>query len=475
MKTPIEELSQGRSFECHGEGELRLQAGQAGPPEGPGRVRFDLRYAPSEDNELKIGLNLRGLDEGAAEILGWRPPGKGRDPLPRYDLSGTADGDGEERPVIMETVSFHHPLGLVREISQVGQNVPAHALTVTVGDAAGVPLDRARMLIPNLLAEAELETQGLRLRLIPVPDRKQPTVPAFFPTLGKVLPGSFLDLEKCGGSEGDVVGLAVEAFGWFLSFYAGRAVHPLAWEGETGTGRVWRLSARLGATRFPAEEPRTCIPYGSYLGRFLARAWESWLELSEVQRLRLRGVVNVYQEMLAAPFPIQRIALTAMFLERFRELVLGSSELLPTSEGFSPSKRKRVASEMRRALKEAIASSRHLNEAQKEELRRSLEANPGKVQDLFRKTFKESLLELYARADLEVDEDEVKEYITERDAVLHGSWVSDVEGGIRTFFLAEYGLGLLERLVLRFFGYEGLFYDRVQGNDGHLAKGEPTW
>ena len=76
---------------------------------------------------------------------------------------------------------------------------------------------------------------------------------------------------------------------------------------------------------------------------------------------------------------------------------------------------------------------------------------------------------------MEVDEGELKKYVDERNAVLHGTWVSDVEGGTNTFLVAEYGLGLLERIVLRFFGYEGLFYDRAQGNDRHLAKGKPDW
>ena len=475
MTTPMEDLAQGRAFECHGEGVLSLQLGQNGPPRGPGRVRFDLRLNPSRSNGVQIGLLLRSLDEGAREMLAWRPQGDGLEVLPRYDLCGTVEVGGEERVVNVGIMTLSYPYGLVEEDSHPSLSLQAEASTVTIGDAAGAPLNRARMLIPNLVAEAGLETRGLRLRLSWVPDEEQPTRPAFVPTVGKVLPGSFLDLEELRGSEGDVIRLVVEAFGSFLTFFIGHAVHPLVWEGEAGTNRVWGITASAGAVQLPAEAPRTCIPYSSCLEPFLRRAWESWLELSEDQRQRLVGVVNVYQEMLAVPFPIQRIALTAMFMERFRELVLGSSELLPITDNFSKNKWRSAVDELRRGLKEVIVSNRYLDDAQREVLRQSLEANPGKVQDLFRKTFKESLLELYAKADLEVDEGELKKYVDERNAVLHGTWVSDVEGGTNTFLVAEYGLGLLERLVLRFFGYEGLFYDRAQGNDRHLAKGKPDW
>ncbi len=474
MTTPIEELAQGRSFECRGEGELRLQPEQTGPPEGPGRVRFDLRYAPVQDNDLRISLRLRALDEGAREIFAWRPPGNGRTVLPRYDLSGTVDVGGEERPVGMEFVTLSYPFGLVGDDSHQDLLLSAQASTVTIGDAAGAPLSRTRMLIPNLLAQAGFETRGLRLRLSWVPDEKQPKLPAFVPTVGKVLPGSFLDLEKLKGSEGDAVRLAAEAFGIFLSFHAGRAVYPLAWEGKAETGKVWSITASAGGARLPAEEEESCIP-NYCLEPFLRRAWESWLELSDTQRLRLKGVVNVYQDMLAARFAIQRVALTAMFLERFRELVVGSSELLQTTDTFGNNKRRNAVKELREDLKEAITSNNHLDDAQKEVLRQSLKANPGKVQDLFRKTFKDSLLDLYAKADLEVDECQLKEYIKHRNFVLHGTWDSDVKGGTDTFLVAEYGLELLERLVVRFFGYEGPFYERTRGADGYLAKGEPNW
>lgn len=474
MTTPIEELVQGRSFKCQGEGELRLQPEQPGLPEGPGRVRFDLRYAPTQDNDLLISLRLRGLDEGAREIFAWRLPGNGRTVLPRYDLSGTVDVGGEKRPVSMEFVTLSYPFGIVGDGSHQDLLLWGQASTVTVGNTAGAHLDRARMLIPNLLARAGFEAQGLRVRLSWVRDDEQSMESVLFPTPGKVLLDSFLDLERLEGSEGDAVRLAVEAFGVFLSFHAGRAVYPLAWEGETETSQVWGITASAGGARLPSEERKSCVP-NYCLGPFLKRAWEAWLELTETQRLRLTGVVNVYQDMLAAQYPIQKIALTAMFLERFRELVLGSSELLQTLANFSKNKRQKAVNDLRKDLKKSIASNRHLDDSQKDVLRQSLEANPVKVQDLFRKTFKDSLLELYVRADLEVDKGKLDEYIKHRNFVLHGTWDSDVKGGTDTFMIAEYGLELLERLVVRFFGYEGPFYERTRGADGYLARGEPNW
>jgi hypothetical protein len=93
---------------------------------------------------------------------------------------------------------------------------------------------------------------------------------------------------------------------------------------------------------------------------------------------------------------MQQIALTAVYLERFRELFVSSSELLEGSNG----KKDRVARDIAKALKEAIDSSSRLGPDEKKRLSDSLDTNRGKISDLFRKTFRESLLELYERADL---------------------------------------------------------------------------
>ena len=80
----IEEVVSARSLEYRGEGALKLQTEQEGPPEGPGQVHFALRYAPVEDgppHSQAIKIELLGLDDGAKEILDWYP-GEERKPFP---------------------------------------------------------------------------------------------------------------------------------------------------------------------------------------------------------------------------------------------------------------------------------------------------------------------------------------------------------------------------------------------------------
>lgn len=89
---------------------------------------------------------------------------------------------------------------------------------------------------------------------------------------------------------------------------------------------MWCLRAS-NVRRLPAEPVQTCLPRDA-LGPFLARAWEAWLGLDDRHKGRLRGVVNLYAQLLASIYPIQQIALTAMCLERFRELVLGNETVL---------------------------------------------------------------------------------------------------------------------------------------------------
>jgi hypothetical protein len=292
--------------------------------------------------------------------------------------------------------------------------------------------------------------------------------------VGKILPGSYLELVSLEGTQDDVVRLAIETFGWFLSFYAGRLVHPIAWEGETENGPVWCIPTRFFPTPLPVQDSKTCLRDSS-LELFLKQAWESWLELAQERRARLKSVVALYEVMLATPVPLQQISLTAMYLERFREQVLGSSELFPVTESFNPSRRRKVEGKLRATLKEAINSIEQLDDNQKDTLQESLKANPGKVRDLFRQTFKESLLELYKRADLKVDRETLKQFIDERDKIIHGTWPSDRKGEINTYFCAQYGLNLLEKLILRFFSYEGEYYDRVSCKQEWFSKGNPIW
>jgi len=179
--------------------------------------------------------------------------------------------------------------------------------------------------------------------------------------------------------------------------------------------------------------------------------------------------------MLTAAFATQRVALIAIYLERLRELVVGGSELLPVTDTFTKSQLKKVESELRGGLREVIDRSTKLDEDQKKKLKQSLASNPGKIRDMLRKSFKDSLLELYDRAGLSVDNSVLNDFIRERDSIIYGNWDASLDGSMQTYYWAEYGLSLLERLVLRFFGYEGPYWDRVTEDIQHFEHREPTW
>jgi hypothetical protein len=466
----IDELSEGRPVALGGQGTLTLQPDQEedddAPPPGPGRVNFGICYSPMEDGNRKILLSLYSTDDGGAEILSWVPKNTEERTSPRYDLSGTIDApDGtvpvEISPVFVDFTASPAGHGLMQD----------EALEVRAGPGLGSDFVKVRALVPNLSVSAEGEAAGLRFRRYPAHGGVQ-TDGVFPDQVGKILPGSFLELEKT-GDDADL-GFAVEAFGWFLSFYAGRSVHPIAWEAQTADGPVWAVQAGRKPSPLPQSFARTCLPLDC-ADSFLEQAWANWVGFDEERRARLQGVVTSYEAILATTYPVVRVALTAMYLERFREHVVGSSELLPLGPDFTKNKRRNVANELRAALKRAIADSGRLEEDQKEVLTRSLDDNPGKVLDLFRKSFRDSLLELHTKADLPVDEGELKRYIDERDAVLHGSWKANREGTLKTYWLARYGLAILEKLILRRFGYEGRYYDREKQAIEILPRGAPSW
>jgi hypothetical protein len=471
----IEEVVSARSLEYRGEGELKLQTGLEGSPEGPGRVRFTLRYAPVEDgppHSDAIKITLQGLDDGANEILLWYS-GEERRPLPYYDLSGTIEAGGEQIPIRVEHIvgGVGFPSDMRSQFEAFNVSQATYASKVIAGSGLDADPARVRALLPNLAFPMvhEFEVEGLRVRL-------SDAYPGAYTYLRnpdpqdvcKVLPGSYLDLERLEGAEENNVLLAIEVFGWLLSFYAGRAVHPIAWEGETEDGPAWCIHAQ-DVTPLPIQDADPCLRPGS-LGRFLEGAFRAWLARNETERLRLKGAINSYKEILATPFATQQIALTAVYLERFRELFVGSSELL---EG-SNTRKENVAKEMAEALKEAIDDSSRLDPDEKELLSNSLDTNRGKIKDLLRKTFRESLLELYDRADLEVDEGKLSEFITERNKVIHGTYDASAEGAWKNVRLARYGLNLLEKLLLRLLGYEGEYYDRANDETVWLPEGHPS-
>jgi hypothetical protein len=475
----VDELVNGNPMVLTGEGELIRQPDQNGLPDEPGRVQFKLRYAPMANDiphAQDIELGFRALDEAGARILRWRPTSEEKVPLPRYDLAGITELGGEVMPIRVDTISVDYRFGSLPLAMMHNAN------KVLVGEELGSEVARVRAIVPNLLAPSvETSARGLQVRLESIlPGAK--LISRDPKRAMKVLPTHLLHLERPEST--DVahaphwpdMGEAVETLGWFLGFYAGRAVHPSAWQGEAEGGRVWCIQA-VAVDPLPSSTVATCLrhDYLDSLEPFLTRACESWLSLGDQQQKRLRGVVNAYRQMLTAAFATQQVALTAIYLERLRELVVGGSELLPVTKVFTKSKRNKVESELRAGLRDVIDRSTKLDADQKETLKQSLESNSGNIRDVMRKSFKDSLLELYDRADLSVERSLLSGFIRERDNIIHGTWDASRDNSMRTYYWAEYGLNLLERLMLRFFGYEGYYWDRVTGSIEHFEHREPNW
>ncbi len=99
----------------------------------------------------------------------------------------------------------------------------------------------------------------------------------------------------------------------------------------------------------------------------------------------------------------------------------------------------------------------------------------GHVSGLFRLSFRRSLEELYGRAHLPVDRNDLDTFISERNAVVHGYWDSNPEGATRAHRLAEYGTNLLEKLIPRFFRYDGPYYDRTTSGIVPFKHRDPDW
>ena len=469
----VDELLDGGTMGFRGEGTLTLQQGQDGPPAGPGRVRFGLRYAPDEGGERHnraIKLSFEALDDGGREILGWKPAA-GRAPLPRYDLAGTMEAGGDSTRVFVEPVMVDHTMpATMHAIDEFD-----FAWKVRAGSGLGETATSVRAIVPNLAApDVDIETAGMRVRLETVlPDAEH--IIADPANAGRVLPTCLLNVERVGGEGHDDVAEAVEVFGWLLSFYAGGAVHPSAWEGDTARGRTWCLRAH-DVRRLPVEARRTCLPR-SGLEPFLRHGYESWRALDATRRGRLRGVVNLYAQILASTYPTQQIALTAMYLERFRELVLGNETVLEQvgakEKGFDEDK---VAKMLKDTLNNLVEFVGGFDADDRAKVRRSINGiGGGHVSGLFRPSFQRQLEELYGRARLGVDRDELRTFIAERNAVVHGYWDPSPEGAMGAHRLAEYGTNLLEKLILRFFRYDGPYYDRTSGGIEPFEHQDPSW
>ncbi len=474
-RSVVDSLAQGETVELSGEGVLTLQPGQSGPPVGPGRVRFRLVYAPEEGTDRPtrtIALSLEATDDGGRGILGYSPAAGGPVPIPRYDFRGIAASDGEDVPTRMEPVLVDHRFSA----SMHGALYEDFTFKVVSGEGLGSKVTRARAVVPNLPAPSvETETSGLKVRLEPIHPDADGAIrdPA---NANKALPTCLLHLERAEGAEAPDIAEAIEVFGWLLSFYAGGPVHPNAWEGETEAGPLWCLRAS-DVRRLPAEPLQTCLPRNA-LGPFLGRAWEAWTGLDDRHKGRLRGVVNLYAQILSSTYPIQQIALTAMYLERFRELVLGNETVLEKihakEKGFDEDK---VAKMLRNVLNDLVGFVAGLDHDDRGKLRRAIDGiGGGPVSGLFRPSFQRSLMELYGRARLPLpDRDELKTFIDERNAVVHGYWNPSPENALPSHRLAEYGTNLLEKLILRFFRYDGPYYDRTIGEATPFEHKDPGW
>ena len=421
-----------------------------------------------------IKVSLDALDKGGKGILDWTPAQE-RAPMPRYDLAGSAEVGGETMAVRLDPLLVDHTLPadfhsmMYKDIS----------FKVCADDGLGEKPTSARAIVPNLFTpEVETETAGLRVRLEPgYPDAEHSLSDP--DNAGKVLPACLLHIEKVEEAEDVDVAEAIEIFGWLLSFYAGGAVHVNAWEGTTKSGQcMWCLRAH-DVRRLPLEAKRTCLPRDG-LEPFLRRGHESWQELEELRRGRLRGVVNLYAQILSSTYPIQQIALTAMYLERFRELVLSNETVLEQvdakNKGFDKDK---VAKMLKDTLTNLVEFVEGLDADDRSKLRRVIDGiGGGHVSGLFRPSFQKQLMELYGRAQLTIDRDELGTFIAERNAVTHGYWDPSPEGAMRAHRLAEYGTNLLEKLILRFFRYEGPYYDRTSNEPNSIEQfdhQDPNW
>jgi len=332
----LERVVDGRRVKVEGSGTLELEEDEEGiwesaVPRGPGQVDFVLlcdfeEFKSPRVEAIKVRLTSR--DDGAFRILiGVQTEGLSL--LPRYRLSGTITTEQGETPVQMEAAivdSSFPPLLQLSKTKQATKVVPVG--NVTVGSLEGTKgLISCRILVPNFVNEATVEDAGVRVTLGEISTEATHILHAS-ESIGKVQPGSYLEIQRLKEDIDDVAELAIEDFGWLLSFYAGRRIRSVAWEGKTERGAVWRIQNEQLLTPLDGQNTESCVSDATSLEHFLQHAWRAWRNLDEERRTRLRGAVNFYTDLLSATFPTQKLALTTMYLERFRDLTLGSSTLL---------------------------------------------------------------------------------------------------------------------------------------------------
>ena len=266
----LEEISEGRAVVLTGRGTLTLQGDRYerdgdGPSNERGDVDVSLTYHPAESGNLDVRLALRSRDEGGKKILSWQPKDATEQTTPRYDFRGHVDSPDGAVGASMSPVYVDFSLGAAGHT--LGWD---SARRLSAGPGLGSTPTKLKALVPNLHADVSGETGGLRFALAPTGEVQPDGV--FPDQVGKILPGCYLELEVIEGEEADLEE-AVAAFGHLLSFFAGRAVHPIAWEAETPGGPYWTVQSVREPSRLPDEFRGTCLPVG-VLERFLTRAWE---------------------------------------------------------------------------------------------------------------------------------------------------------------------------------------------------------
>jgi hypothetical protein len=525
----LDELANGNPLEVVGVGYLTLEDEEGeqwepGTPVGPGKVHFTLAYDPARETDphtRSLKVELVSLDASGDELLRWSG-GSEPHPSPRYGLTGKASANrGEDLPVRMESVTLTSSLnfavqktegqfreyiraldtlarmdGVIEEteseddmteeqMEQVfsewldfSNMAPLrHGIVRKVTLGVDVPAGRfskCKMFVPNFAGYANFEAEGMKFNLFKISDAAQLKLdePEY---LGKVLPVSYLDIERVRGTCDVAMETAVYDVGWFLSFYAGRRIHPVAWEGISDQGRTWCLESRQ-ITPIGSNKTVSCLD-GTDIGLFLKEALGAWQmkvhedeELAQELRRSLRGASNLYADILATTFPTQRVALTAMYLERFRVSVFGNSSLIEiVNQGENRVDENELARLVRETLVERIDDNEVLTPQEKEVLQEPiLKMGVLNIRGLFRKSFKNSIVELYAHFGLSVDKKRLQLFINERNSVVHGYWDSGREGTLETERQARFGLHLLEKLILKLFGHEGKYLNRMRNEYQHF-------
>jgi hypothetical protein len=434
----LERVVQGKTARLEGTGVLELEeqedAQESGAPRGPGSVRFTL-FCDFEQltspHAQAIQIHLVSRDDAAFKIIRGQVNPKFQ-LLPSYRLSGSISAQQGEVPVRMEALAIDAggltPLRITDEENEISRLVPVN--NVTVGSLASLrDLISCKALIPNFSDQAAVEGGGVRVPLEDV--SPQATDRLWAPeSQGKVLPGSYLKVQQLSQDSGEGFELAVNDFDWLLSFYAGRRIHPIAWEGETSQGTVWRIYGDQLITPLNESNAQSCVNGVVALQHFLQHAWKAWQDHDEGRRERLRGAVSFYSDVLTTTFATQRLAFTTMYLEQFRDLMIGSSTLLEeVNEDEKKLDANKVAKKVRSVLRDAIKHSEDLSDDEKHQLVEAAnKVGAGQVNNLFRKTFREALLELFERADLQADPEELSNFIRNAIGLYTAHGTADEKG-----------------------------------------------